>query len=53
MHKSQWFRYFGKRLSEVTIGIISVGRIGSRILHHLEGFGASKILANDIKPELE
>ena len=40
-------------MSEVTIGIIGVGRIGSRILHHLEGFGASKILANYINPELE
>ena len=28
MHLGDWHRYFGRRLSEVTIGIIGVGRIG-------------------------
>lgn len=49
MHQREWNRYFGRRLSEVTIGIIGVGRIGSRVLKHLEGFGSPRILANDLR----
>jgi len=48
MHLGDWHRYFGRRLSEVTIGIIGVGRIGQGILEHLTGFGSPKILVNDI-----
>ena len=48
MHHRQWYRHFGRRLSEVTIGIIGVGRIGKAILSHLEGFGTLEILVNDI-----
>jgi len=44
-----WKRHFGRRLSEVTVGIIGSGRIGSRVISHLHyGFDVSKILANDI-----
>lgn len=50
MHRGEWHRYFGRRLSEVTIGIIGVGRIGSRVLQHLEGFGSPRVLANDLQP---
>ena len=48
MHKGKWHRFFGKRLSEVTIGIIGIGRIGKGVLEHLKGFGNPKILVNDI-----
>ena len=48
MHLGKWYRFFGKRLSEVTIGIIGVGRIGLGVLRHLEGFGNPRILVNDI-----
>jgi D-3-phosphoglycerate dehydrogenase / 2-oxoglutarate reductase len=48
MHKGKWHRFFGRRLSEVTIGIIGVGRIGSSVIRHLEGFGNPKILINDV-----
>jgi len=51
MHHGDWFRYFGKRLSEVTIGVIGVGRIGAGILNHFKGFNISKVLVNDILPE--
>ena len=51
MHKGQWCRYFGRRIPEVTIGIIGVGRIGTAVLKHLKGFGDPKILTNDIKPD--
>jgi D-3-phosphoglycerate dehydrogenase / 2-oxoglutarate reductase len=50
MHKGNWHRFFGRRLSEITIGIIGVGRIGTLVLQHLQGFGTPKILLNDINP---
>jgi len=50
MHAGIWQRHFGRRLSEVTIGIIGVGRIGSIVLEHLKGFGTPKILVNDLVP---
>jgi D-3-phosphoglycerate dehydrogenase / 2-oxoglutarate reductase len=49
IHNGSWNRYFGRRLSECTIGIIGMGRIGSRVLHHLSGFGCKQILLNDIR----
>jgi D-3-phosphoglycerate dehydrogenase len=48
MHSGEWYRFFGRRLSEVTIGIIGIGRIGQGVLEHLKGFGSPKILVNDI-----
>ena len=53
MHQGQWYRFFGKRLEEVTVGIIGVGRIGTGVLKRLKGFGTSKILVNDIVPNRE
>jgi len=50
MHDGKWHRFFGRRLSEVTIGIIGAGRIGTGVLQHLKGFGSPKILVNDISP---
>ena len=47
MHSGKWNRFFGRRLSEVTIGIIGVGRIGAGVLQHLQGFGSPRILLND------
>ncbi len=48
MHEGDWHRYFGRRLSEVTIGIIGMGRIGQGVLKHLSGFNCKRILLNDI-----
>lgn len=48
MHNGKWHRFFGRRLSEVTIGIIGIGRIGTGVLQYLQGFGSPKILVNDI-----
>ena len=48
MHRGKWHRFFGKRLSEITIGIIGAGRIGAGVLQHLTGFGSPHILLNDI-----
>ena len=51
MHNGEWHRFFGRRLSEITVGIIGIGRIGTGVLHHLQGFGSPKILVNDINPD--
>lgn len=53
MHRGDWHRYFGRRIPEVTIGIIGVGRIGGRVLRRLAGFGTPRILVNDIRPDLK
>ena len=53
IHQGNWYRYFGRRLEEVTVGIIGVGRIGTRVIKLLKGFSTSKILVNDILPNRE
>lgn len=53
MHEGKWQRIFGRRLAEVTIGVIGVGRIGSRVLRRITGFGTPRILVNDILPNPE
>ena len=50
MHQGRWQRILGRRLAEVTVGILGVGRIGSRVLRRTKAFGTPKILANDIFP---
>ena len=52
MRRGEWLRYFGRRLSEVTVGIIGAGRIGNQVIRHLAGFGCSQILVNDINSSL-
>ncbi len=39
-----------QRLQRLTIGIIGVGRIGSRVLRRIAAFGTPRVLANDINP---
>lgn len=51
LHNAQWQRHFGRRIPEVTIGVIGTGRIGSRVLRRLHAFGTPKILVNDINPD--
>ncbi|MEB3828467.1 phosphoglycerate dehydrogenase [Phormidium sp. CCY1219] len=53
MHQGQWKRVFGRRIAEITVGIIGVGRIGTRVLRRMRGFGTPKIMVNDILPNLE
>lgn len=47
MRGGVWHRFLGRRLSEVTVGVIGVGRVGKRLIRHLLGF-APHILANDL-----
>ena len=51
MHKGNWNRYFGRRLAEITVGIIGTGRIGSRVLRRIPAFGTPRVLANDVNPD--
>jgi D-3-phosphoglycerate dehydrogenase len=53
MHRGEWQRHFGRRIPEVTIGIIGTGRIGGRVLRRLAGFGSPRILVNDTHPNLK
>ena len=53
MHQGRWQRILGRRLAEVTVGILGVGRIGSRVLRRTKAFGTPKILVNDILPNYE
>ena len=51
MHEGKWNRYYGRRIPEITLGIIGVGRIGGRVLRRLSSFGSPKVLVNDIDPK--
>lgn len=53
MHQGLWHRYFGRRISEITIGIIGMGRIGRGVIERLASFRPSKILVNDVNPKIE
>lgn len=53
MHEGKWKRYFGRRVAEATLGIIGVGRIGTRVLRRAAAFGTPRILVNDVLPNLE
>jgi len=51
MHRGEWDRQMGRRMSEVTIGVIGTGRIGSRVLRRIPVFGTPRTLVNDLTPE--
>jgi len=51
MHNGIWNRIFGRRLAEITLGVVGVGRIGSRVLRRTKPFGTPRILVNDIHPD--
>jgi len=53
MHAGKWQRIFGRRLAETTVGIIGVGRIGTRVLRRTKAFGTPRILVNDTLPNHE
>lgn len=53
LHKGKWQRHYGRRIPEITIGIIGIGRIGTRVLRRLKSFGTPRLLINDVMPNLE
>ena len=48
LHSKLWLRRVGTRIQDATIGIIGMGRIGSKVVSHLENLGVKKILVNDL-----
>jgi D-3-phosphoglycerate dehydrogenase len=50
MHAGKWQRHYGRRIAEVTVGIIGTGRIGARVLRRIAAFGTPRILVNDLVP---
>jgi D-3-phosphoglycerate dehydrogenase len=53
LHHGDWHRHMGRRLAEVTVGVIGVGRIGARVLRRVPAFGTPRVLVNDLKPDLK
>ncbi len=51
IHGGRWQRHMGRRLAEVTVGIIGTGRIGARVLRRIPAFGTPRVLVNDLKPD--
>lgn len=52
MRHGVWHRFMGRRLGELTVGVVGVGRVGKRVIQHLTGFG-SRVLANDLTPDVD
>lgn len=53
MREGVWHRWMGRRLGNCTIGVIGVGRVGRRVIRHLQGWNPLRILANDPVPDSE
>ena len=51
LHAGRWHRHSGRRLAEVTVGIIGTGRVGARVLRRIPAFGTPRVLVNDLKPD--
>ena len=51
LHKGEWKRISGRRFSDITLGIIGVGRIGSHVIRRTKPFGTPRFLVNDIDTE--
>jgi D-3-phosphoglycerate dehydrogenase len=43
----------GRRLANVTVGVIGVGRVGRLVIQHLRGFKPNRVMINDIVPDDE
>jgi D-3-phosphoglycerate dehydrogenase len=48
MRQGIWDRRIGRRLGNLTVGVIGVGRVGRLVIRHLQGFPPRRILANDL-----
>ena len=51
LHNGVWERKFGRRMADITIGIIGAGRIGGQVLEKIsKAFSSTRLLVNDINP---
>jgi len=48
MHRGEWHRHFGRRLGTLTVGLVGLGRIGSRVARRLSGFEPAGLLGFDL-----
>ena len=48
LRQGDWNRFVGRRLANVTVGVIGIGRVGRLVIQHLQAFKPSRILINDI-----
>jgi len=51
VREKAWNRLMGRLVREITVGIVGIGRIGSRVINLLQPFQPT-ILANDIDPDV-
>jgi D-3-phosphoglycerate dehydrogenase len=52
MHGKQWSRILGRRIDELTVGVVGVGRVGRRLIRILRGgFPNARLLSNDLEPD--
>lgn len=49
IHQGEWHRFLGRRIPEITIGIIGAGRIGGGVITRLSAFGITHLLVHDAK----
>jgi D-3-phosphoglycerate dehydrogenase len=51
MHEKQWLRILGRRIDQLTVGVVGVGRVGRRLIRILRaGFPNARVLCNDLQP---
>jgi D-3-phosphoglycerate dehydrogenase len=48
LRQGEWNRLIGRRLANVTVGVIGVGRVGRLVIRHLQAFKPRRILIDDI-----
>lgn len=48
MHRGEWHRHFGHGLGTLTVGLVGLGRIGSRVARRLSGFEPAGLLGFDL-----
>jgi len=48
MRRGEWHRWVGRRIGLLTVGVIGVGRVGRRVVGHLQSFHPMRILLNDV-----
>jgi D-3-phosphoglycerate dehydrogenase len=53
MRQGIWDRRIGRRLGNLVVGVIGVGRVGKLVIQHLQGFRPKQTLANDIIEDQE
>ena len=44
-----WSRPYGRRIAELKVGVIGVGRVGSRVIRRLSAFGTPELYCHDLK----